>query len=101
MTMRQIVLALAAAFPLAAITACDSQSESERLSSSKSYTEQPMPDQQPLIALAQLDKDQDGMLSRSEAMDSREIDERFVELDKDKDGRLSRIELEQANAVPR
>lgn len=101
MTTRQIVFALAVAFPLAAITACDSQSESERLSSSPAYTKQPMSERQAPIALAQLDKDQDGTVSRSEAMDSNEIDERFIELDKDKDGRLSRSELEQANSLPR
>ena len=109
MTARQIALALAAAFPFAALTACDSQSESERLSSSEPYTEQqPMSDraqtgsdQQPPMMLAKLDKDQDGMVSRSEATDSREIDERFAELDKDQDGQLSRLELDEANAVPR
>lgn len=101
MTTRQIVLALAAAFPLAAITACDSQSESERLSSSQPYTEQqPMTQQQPMT-LAMLDKDQDGAVSRTEAMDSAEIDERFGELDKDQDGQLSKSELEQASALPR
>jgi Ca2+-binding EF-hand superfamily protein len=98
MTTRHIVLALAAALPLAAIAACDSQSESERLSGSQpsqSYTEQ-----QPMT-LAMLDKDRDGMVSRSEAVDSSEIDERFHELDRDKDGQLSRAELDQASALPR
>jgi type IV pilus biogenesis protein CpaD/CtpE len=95
MTARQIALALAAAFPLAAITACDSQPQSERLGSSSPYTTQ-----QP-ITLAQLDKDQDGMVSRTEAMDSREIEERFSELDKDHDGQLSKPELEAASALPR
>ncbi|HJS36574.1 MAG TPA: hypothetical protein VJ789_00425 [Burkholderiales bacterium] len=95
MTTRQFVLALAAAFPLAAITACDSQSESERLGSSQPYTEQ-----QPMT-LAMLDKDLDGKVSRSEATESSEIDERFGELDRDKDGQLSKTELEQASALPR
>ena len=95
MKVRQIALAVAAVFPIVAITACDSQSERERLSSSQPYTEQ-----QPMT-LAMLDKDQDGMISRSEAADSSEIDERFSELDKDKDGRLSALELEQASALPR
>ncbi|HEX9771867.1 MAG TPA: hypothetical protein VGA44_00255 [Steroidobacteraceae bacterium] len=101
MKVRQIALAVAAVFPLVAITACDSQSERERLSNSQPYTEQqPVTKQQPMT-LAMLDKDQDGMISRSEAADSSEIDERFSELDKDKDGRLSALELEQASALPR
>jgi Ca2+-binding EF-hand superfamily protein len=95
MKARQIALAVAAVFPLVAITACDSQSESERLSNSQPYTEQ-----QPMT-LAMLDTDRDGMISRSEAADSSEIDARFSELDKDKDGRLSALELGQASALPR
>ena len=100
MTTRQIVLALAAALPLAAITACDSQSESERLSSSQPYSE-PAQDRQQPMTLAMLDKDRDGMVSRTEAMDSGEIEERFSELDRDQDGQLSRSELEAASALPR
>jgi Ca2+-binding EF-hand superfamily protein len=101
MKTRQIALAVAAVFPLVAISACDSQSESERLSSSQPYTEQqPMTEQLPM-KLAMLDADQDGTISRSEAANSREIDERFGELDRDKDGRLSPLELEQASALPR
>jgi len=101
MKTRQIALAVAAVFPLVVMTACDSQSESERLSGSQPYTgQQPATEQRPMT-LAMLDKDQDGMVSRSEAATSSEIDERFSELDKDQDGRLSALELNQASALPR
>ena len=101
MKARQIAIALAAAFPLAVITACDSQSDSDFLSSSQPNSEQGPATKQRPMTLAMLDKDRDGMVSRSEASDSPEIDERFSELDKDQDGRLSRPELDTANALPR
>jgi Ca2+-binding EF-hand superfamily protein len=102
MNTRHIALAFALVLPVATITACDSQSESGRLSDARPFTEQQStPDRQAPVILAQLDKDQDGVVSRSEAADSIEIDERFGELDKNKDGQLSRSELDQASALPR
>lgn len=105
MNARQIAIALAAAFPLIAITACDSQPESQRLSRATtdpeppSYVrEQAAPVAQLPMVLAQLDGNGDGKLSRSEAMNSDELERRFSELDRNRDEQLSASELEQAQA---
>jgi len=110
MKARQIALALAVAFPLAAVTACDSQSEAQPLSRATSEPEPPSYAREQADAnlqkstpsalqepstLALLDTNADGMVSRSEAMRSSEIEQRFSELDKDNDGKLSTVELEE------
>ena len=105
MNARQIAIALAAAFPLIAMTACDSQPESQQLSRAPadpqppSYArEQAAPEAQLPIVLAQLDGNGDGKLSRSEAMSSGELERRFSELDLNRDEQLSASELERVDA---
>jgi hypothetical protein len=97
-----IVLAVAATFPLAAL-AQQSPTSPSRTPESQSPPGSQTPKNPsatkefgkstPSSGSMQLDRDNDGYVSREEAKTSSEVSRRFKDLDKDGDGKLSTKEL--------
>ena len=103
MKSKLIVLAVAAAFPLSAL-AQQSPTSPSRTPESQSPPGSQAPNAPgapkefgsksgPSSGSANLDKNNDGYVSREEAQKSSEISRRFNDLDKDGDGKLSTKEL--------
>jgi hypothetical protein len=96
--MNTLLMTLALAAPLSASAAPQAATDKARAKADVAPSKQPVQDQAETIdaALAELDKDKDGKISKAEAAPVAELARYFDPLDADKDGFISRAEMQAA-----